>query len=316
MIAYATDFAGESLSTSGLYQTLETIAKAGFSHVHWCHEWSGDYMYSKSEMLQILGWMKELGLHCKGIHASEGCKKPLSVDRYHYRCTIQNRKDYASENEFNRKAGVELIRNRVELASVLGTDAIVLHMQLPYKAFEEDPAYKERYYRQVFKSFDELEEECLTRKVRICVENLMGTPNQYQFEQFDHLFARYSSDFIGLCLDSGHALLSSDDPLEIARRYQDRLYMMHLHDNHGRNSEACWEDGIAMTRCDEHANPFCGIFDWDGFAKIVAASPYELPVVLEVCQREAEQSTFLKEGLEAGRRFTEMVITHRKEARV
>ncbi len=33
---------------------------------------------------------------------------------------------YTSENEYNRRAGEELIRNRVQMAEILGTDAIVL----------------------------------------------------------------------------------------------------------------------------------------------------------------------------------------------
>lgn len=312
MIAYATDFAGESVSGTGLYHTLKTIAEAGFSHIHWCHEWSGDYTYSKAEMLQIREWMEELGLRCKGVHATDGCRRRLSADLFHYRCTSQDRRDYTSENEFNRQAGVELILNRIELADVLRTDAIVLHMQLPYKSFEEEADYKERYYGQAFKSFDELREECGKRGVRICVENMAGTPEEYQIEQFDRLFSRYDSDYAGICLDTGHALIAGNDPLRIAERYQDRLYMMHIHDNHGRSSERCWEDGVLMARCDEHRNPFSGKFDWDGFARIVAGSPYELPVVIEVFQNSADREAFLRESIEAGNRFTKMVEKYRQ----
>ena len=42
------------------------------------------------------------------------------------------RKDYTSDLEPNRIAGVELIKNRVELTHVLGGNEIVLHMYLPY----------------------------------------------------------------------------------------------------------------------------------------------------------------------------------------
>lgn len=311
MIAYATDFAGVTTSTDELYQTLKQIAKAGFSHIHWCHEWCADYTYSKPEMYQILSWMKDLGLGCKGLHATEGCKRPLTPGRFHYRCTAQDRRDYTSENKYNRQAGVELIRNRVEMAHILGTDAIVLHMQLPYKSFEENPDFQERYFRQVYKSFDELQPFCLDLGVRICVENMLGTPNFHQINQFDRLFSRYNSDFLDFCLDTGHALITGNDPLEFAKRYQDRLYMMHMSDNHGLRSQACWESGLEMSPCDEHKNPFQGLFPWDEFAKIVADSPYALPIVLEVSKREADEDSFLKESLEAGNRFTQMVLNYR-----
>ncbi len=45
-------------------------------------------------------------------------------------------KDYLSELEPNRIAGVELVKNRVELVHVLGGKEIVLHMYLPTKSFE------------------------------------------------------------------------------------------------------------------------------------------------------------------------------------
>ncbi|HCD45106.1 MAG TPA: sugar phosphate isomerase/epimerase, partial [Lachnoclostridium sp.] len=38
------------------------------------------------------------------------------------------RKDYTSDVEYNRKAGVELIKNRVDLAAYMGAKEIVLHL--------------------------------------------------------------------------------------------------------------------------------------------------------------------------------------------
>ena len=46
-------------------------------------------------------------------------------------------KDYLSELEPNRIAGVELIKNRVELVHVLGGKEIVLHMYLPTRALKK-----------------------------------------------------------------------------------------------------------------------------------------------------------------------------------
>lgn len=313
-VAYATDFAGECLSVEGLYDTLRRIAEAGFSHIHWCHEWDGDYTYSKYEMIQIRGWMNELGLKCKGVHATEGSRRKLGTpNRFHYRYQHQNRRDYTSENEYNRQAGVELIRNRMELAYILGTDAIVLHMQLPYKSFEQDGQFKERYYQQVYKSFDELEAFSREKNVRICVENMIGTPNCHQIEQFDRLFSRYEPEFLGFCFDTGHGKITGSDSLEFAVRYQDRLYMMHVNDNHGLRSEECFESDVEMCKCDEHRNPFQGEVDWKEYAKIVAGSPYELPIVMEVSKRDAEEKAFLRESIEAGKKLTDMILAYKEK---
>ncbi|GMO42120.1 MAG: sugar phosphate isomerase/epimerase [Treponemataceae bacterium] len=311
MIGYATDFAGETASVEKLEECLKTIAEAGFTHIHWCHEWDGDYLYSRGEMEQIRGWMDKYGLKAKGVHATEGSRRSNKEGKYKYRWTDQNRRDYTSENEYNRQAGAELIGNRVELANVLGTNEIVLHMQLPYKSFEEDGAFRDRYYAQVFKSFDGLKDLCARNNVRICLENLLGTPNEHQRYQFDLLFDRYGSDFLGFCFDSGHANITGKDPLEFIRRYKDRAYSVHLSDNKGIAGESCWDDDTAMTKCDMHLNPLAGTFDWPGFCGILADSVYELPLVLEVSARERDRKEFMRESLDAGRKLTDMVKSRR-----
>ena len=55
MLAMTTDFHGESRKSEEIRGALSRIAKAGFSHVHWCHECGGSYLYSIHEMLQIRG---------------------------------------------------------------------------------------------------------------------------------------------------------------------------------------------------------------------------------------------------------------------
>lgn len=315
-VAMTTDYDGESTSREEVFETLKRIADAGFSHVHWCHEWSGDYIYSESEMYQIKGWMHDLGLKCKGIHATEGCRRNrLKPNPFHYPCACQNRRDYTSEDEYARRAGVELVMNRIRMAEILETDAIVLHMQLPYKLFEEDPQMKERYYKQVFRSFDELEVYCKNKHIRICMENMLGTPDEYQVEQFDRLFDRYDSEFLGFAYDCGHGNVTGRGGMELLKRYQERLYMMHLHDNHGLSSEDCWEDAEAMCRCDEHNNPFDGMIDFEELARWIAGSPYELPIVLEVAKRDRDERQFLQEAMAAGRKITEMIQRYRRESR-
>ena len=315
-VAMTTAYAGESKSIEEIHETLRKIAEAGFSLIPWCHEWDGDYTYSKEEMYLIRRWMNDFGLNCKGLHATEGCRRNTIIpNRFHYPFVKQNRREYTSENEYVRRAGVELIRNRVQMAEILGSDSIVLHMQLPYKSFEESPDFKERYYRQAFKSFDELEQECRMRKVRICVENMLGTPNGYQIEQFDSLFERYAPDFVAFTFDCGHGRVTGEDPFELVRRYQDRLYMTHIHDNHGLVSKECWEDAAAMCRCDEHNKPFDGIIDFEELSQIIADSPYQLPIVLEVAKHDEEEELFLQESMDAGKKITKMIKNFRKNKR-
>jgi sugar phosphate isomerase/epimerase len=314
MLAFTTDYNGESKNTEAIKRTLARIAEAGFTHVHWGHEWSGDYTYSIYEILQIKGWLSELGLAIKGIHAADGEKRHNTKTKYHHVWTGQNTRSYSSENELNRLAGVELIKNRLDMAHELGAGEIVLHMQLPYKDFEADPRFQDRYYSQVFRSFDELEPYCRARGIRLCVENLLGTPAEHLIRQFDLLFGRYGGEFLGLCFDTGHANVVCRDTLELARRYVDRVFCIHVSDNHGLSSALCWEDGAAMRACDEHLLPFEGNFDWDGFARVLAASPYEPPCILETLLKGDEnEACYLKRAFNAGTRVSELFFRYRAE---
>ena len=179
----STDFANEPWELEEIKNKLREIAEAGFTHIHWCFDWDGDYLYARSEMEQIRSWMDELGLKEKGLHASKGSRR--FVERYAE--APHGRKDYLSELEPNRIAGVELIKNRVELVHVLGGKEIVLHMYLPTKSFEENPETKELFYQQACKSLDELQPYCKELGVKICLENLFEASAEAQIEQFDYL---------------------------------------------------------------------------------------------------------------------------------
>jgi sugar phosphate isomerase/epimerase len=300
MLAFATDFNGESRSTAKRKQTLEKIARAGFTHIHWCHEWSGDYLYSVYEMLQIKAWCKELGLKVKGVHASQGVERePFNPDNP-VDVFTDDAKHYASLNEYNRLAGVELVKNRVDLAQCLDAGTIVLHFTQPFKVFEVNGEYRDHVYRQAMKSFDELEYYCKTRGIVLCLENPGATPQNHSIYQFDTLFKRYDKEFMGFCFDTGHGNMAcKTNCLEYAERYNDRLFMIHIHDNHGEK--------------DEHILPFDGTFNWEGFAKVLARSPYEFPVLMEPSYKnEGDEQDWLDKAFSAGCRFSEMVMKYRK----
>jgi sugar phosphate isomerase/epimerase len=303
VFALATDYGGESRNTEKIRRTLRGIAEAGFSHVHWCHEWRGGYLYSVYEMQQLKEWLDGLGLKTKGVHASSGEIRSYFATLSEYESGRENLKDYLSPNEYNRRAGVELVKNRVDLAVELGTGEIVLHLHLPFRIFEADRDFREAFYAVVFRSFDELAGYCLERGIKICIENLPDCPEHHQIEMFDRLFERYKPDFMGLCFDTGHGNITSGNCLEFAVRYIDRLFITHIHDNHGL-AQGSHQDLVQLVvNSDEHLIPFEGTFNWEGFAETLAKSPYELPYLMEITMRDSGETVFFRKVLEAGRRF-------------
>ena len=325
-IALASDFGIYELSPESMDCQMAKLAKAGITHVHWAHDWDFEYIYSQWEMIQIKEILDKYHLKVKAVHATEGntrCRvingQPAFVNRRRMR---DFRKDITSPYEYNRLAGVELLQNRVDLAAMVGADEIVTHMVVPYEDFENIPGFKEKYWEQVYKSFDALEPYCRAKGIRIAVENMICTPKKYQYEKFDRLFERYSPDYMGLCYDTGHGLLvireeGDDEPdWKFLERYKDRLIAMHLDDNLGIDYSLSTDVDGAIQKSDKHWIPYDGIADWDKICQLIAESPYQLPLLLEiVVPKDTEEAEMegLAKAKAVGEKLTNMVLQYRNK---
>lgn len=312
------DYNNDIPSWEATEKQLREIAEAGFTHIQWIHDWEGEYLYSPSEMYHVRDLLDELGLKAHTIHASEGGVRSKRLDgnlvfnnRYRY---PEIRKDYTSTEEFSRLAGVELIKNRIDLCRAIGARVMVLHMQLPYKMFEESNEDKELYFRQVCKSFDEVQEYAKVAGVRIALENLICTPAKHQEEAFDRMFSRYDSDFLGFCFDSGHATLQCrDDYYYFLRKYNNRLFATHLQDNDSITEDLVDNDAEVLLH-DAHRVPFSGVNDWDVIAEYVAKAPIDLPADFEVGIGGATEEERMKSLIDCRKRaedFYKMVMSYK-----
>jgi len=221
---------------------LKNIARAGFTHVHWCHHWNSDFIYSRWEIDEIATWLKRHGLKLLDLHGSRGQEK-----------------NWTSLLEYERRAGVELVKNRIDMTARLGGDAVVMHPTHWMANETKDP----RIDDQLRKSLDELEPFARKRGIRIAIENLVPARNAL----FQSLYFQYEPEFLCFCLDSGHQHIypQNPGPLEL---FKDRLGAVHLHDNDGSD--------------DQHRLIFDGSIDWDRIAALMADSAYTKCINLEL----------------------------------
>lgn len=314
-----TDYSNDLHSWIEIERQIKCLAEAGFTHTQWMQNWQGEYLYSTSEMFQARDVLSYYGISAHSIHASEGGKRTVvqngrKIFRNRYRLT-DIRKDYTSLNEYARLAGVDLLKNRIDLCSHIGASVMVLHMQLPYQLFVEKPDEKTAYYRQVFRSFDEIKGYAQAAGVRIAVENLICTPQSFQDEQFDLLFERYDESFLGYAYDSGHsALMCREDYYHFLKKYYRRMYATHLQDNQSISDELLYQKDedladLEVLLHDAHWIPNVdgtlekGILDWKLIARYVAMAPLDLPADFEVCISGGE-------GLES--EMEQLKICHRQ----
>jgi len=250
---------------------LRRIADAGFTHVHWCHHWSSDFLYSRAEIEQIRRWMDDLDLGTTDLHGSAG-----------------HEKNWGSALEYERLAGVELVRNRIEMTARLSSDVVVMH--LPPRGDAGDSP--EAYWSRVYRSLDELEPWARVHGVRIALENASSNES---FDAIGNALSAYEPDFLGLCYDSGHGNMFAEG-LARLDQLKDRLISIHLHDNDGTS--------------DQHKPLFSGTTDWPRLAAILSESTYSKWISMELSMRNVDtvdEVRFLQGAYETGTRFAEML---------
>jgi sugar phosphate isomerase/epimerase len=263
-LSITTDYARDTGDPSPY---LQRIAEAGFTHIHWCHHWNTDFVYSQWEIDQVQRWLSAYGLQLLDLHGSVGPEK-----------------NWASQREYERQAGVELVRNRIAMTAQLGGGVVIMH------------APRELASDAVQRSLDELEPDATARGVRIAIENTSNFP------VVERLLGEYAPGFLGLCYDSGHGNLDGTG-LDCLWRLKERLISVHLHDNDGTG--------------DQHKLLFSGTVDWERLARTMAASAYSGPVSMEVMMRNAgidDEGTFLASAFEVGTRLSAMVDADRSGA--
>lgn len=177
-LSLATDFVG---STGPIERCLQLTALAGFTHIHWCHHWNDDFVYTEDQIDYTAEQLAENGLKLADTHGSNGNEK----------CWIS-----VCENE--RRAGVELVKNRIEFTARLGGDCLVLH---PPSSFQPAPNL-EAQMSAMARSLDELEAFCRDRGVRLALENATRWAD-YQTCIIPVMEAR-PPEYLGFCYDSGH----------------------------------------------------------------------------------------------------------------
>ena len=262
MASMTTDYAAD---TGCALPYLERIAKAGFSEVHWCHHWGDDFVYSESEVREIGRWLRDLGLGLNSLHGTSGKEK-----------------GWASTVEYERLAGVDLVKNRIAMTAELGGDVVVMHA--PGEGLSPTSN------AQLVKSLDALEDFACGHGVRIAVEN-------GDWHVVGEMLERYDEAHVGLCYDSGHANMAPGG-LEALAGLKGRLIAIHLHDNDGKD--------------DQHKLPFTGTVDWEGVARILAGSSYAKCVNLESLMGQGGEEDFLREALNVAVRLSEMIERSRE----
>jgi sugar phosphate isomerase/epimerase len=116
----------------------------------------------------------------------------------------------------------------------------------------------------------------------------------------DALLGIYGEDFLGLCYDSGHAMIRpSANNCSLLNKHPGRIISVHLHDNLGYPEDE-YDDEVKLGKADMHLIPYEGIINWDMVMEHLAKTTYQLPLVLEINMPAGiSEEKFLKKAYDA-----------------
>ena len=238
------------LSSSGDPEdALRRIGEAGFTHIMWGHHWNTDFAYGRYELAAIRKMLRRYGLVLQDVH---GCANA--------------EKSWFSVLEYQRKAGIELIVNRLRMMKHLdATGVLVMHQpRIKADSTPEEIAYKRRQFDSLRKSMDEVLPILERYDAVIALENMPGDT----WEFLSYLLDNYPAERFGFCFDSGHANIARRPQFAECEKYKARIVAVHLHDNDGSG--------------DLHQAPFYGTIDWKKVAELLDASGYRGVVNFEL----------------------------------
>lgn len=240
-------------------ETIDAICNAGFKNVF--VQWY-DKDFEMSQLEQV-NYCKQKGLNI--IFAHLGYQKINEI--------------WLPEGEYF----VDRYKKDILDCFNLGIDFVVLHSCSKSEAPGPNELGLNRF-KQIIKYAKEI-------GVKVAVENTkIKTHVEYLLDNLD------DGNF-GLCFDAGHYHAHFNDDWDLSK-YKNRIYCVHLHDNHGNNE-------------DEHLIPYDGTLDWKKTIDKLEECNYSGPITMELCYRNNYLSNdineFYKKGYEAGIELSKLI---------
>lgn len=236
---------------------FHSVRKAGFRAVELCLYFKEPRFYDADDAARVADRASQADI---ALHSMHGFTGP--IDRYR-----MTREMYLAVN-----------LNQLDFMERLGMKTLVLHLPIDT---QPDLAASIASARD---ALDVLVPRAREAGIVLAVENTYD-PEQYNAPDFfQAIFDAYDEVEVGLCYDSGHALMTSEEVL--LERFTERLVAVHLHDNDGQN--------------DLHLPPGQGLVDWQNVRCTIQKSSFAGPVHLEVSRtEEGSPEDFLRQAYQA-----------------
>lgn len=184
----------------------------------------------------------------------------------------------------------------------LGAKVIVVSEQgnsiqgdLKKALFKEKPVFTDEDWQLLVEGLERLGTLAQEKDMEIVYHHHMGTGIQTTNE-IDELMERTNKDKVSLLYDTGHLVLSGEDPIDIFNRHKDRIKHIHFKDVRPNVKEAvdkeckCFLDGVRQGM---FTVPGDGVIDFKPILDLIYQSNYKGWVVVEAEQDPAVANPFI-----------------------
>jgi Sugar phosphate isomerases/epimerases len=162
--------------------------------------------------------------------------------------------DHLALDAVRRTRMDDLISRAIAYSKALGIETVVIH---PVIGTLKENAH---YFETILKD--------LPSGIRLAIENLDRPSELHSLASLKALIKLLADDRVGICLDTGHLHLASDDMAVEIEKYGDKIIATHIADNHGEK--------------DEHLMPFFGTIDWHATMRALKNAGYKGYLTYEV----------------------------------
>ncbi|MEC5301516.1 myo-inosose-2 dehydratase [Staphylococcus shinii] len=161
--------------------------------------------------------------------------------------------------------------------------------------FREKPTFTEEEWQLLIEGLEKLGELAHEKSMEIVYHHHMGTGIQTT-EEIDELMERTSKDNVSLLFDTGHLVVSGENPIEIFNKHVDRIKHIHFKDVRPEVKEAvdkenqCFLDGV---RKGMFTVPGDGAIDFEPILNLIYQSGYSGWIVVEAEQDPSVANPFI-----------------------
>jgi len=173
-----------------------------------------------------------------------------------------------SSHEGDRRRGIDLVRRWLGYANRLGVGILVMHSAIGEHTAQTDSISAVKSNAEVnLKIFSELSKHAKDFGVKVAVENRLETTFGCMIADLLPI-VKADPDGLGICLDTGHAIVNGISPALAVKQARDDLIATHVHDNDGYR--------------DQHLPPLMGNIDWVDFMDAIKGISYDRPLIIEI----------------------------------